>query len=239
MGFSQTIFTAAEYIGVIAAAISGAMVALEHALDLFGVVFVSILTALGGGCLRDVLLGYIPPRMFDNYRYLLLATLVAIAVFVLAAVLQHQAAPHWQKLRPLTDRVITISDAIGLGIFTVNGIQAAIDVNYGDHAFLCVFLGLTTGIGGGILRDVLTSSTPTVLRKHIYAVASIIGGIVYYGLLRANCPTPPAAAIGIGLIVLIRLLAAHFRWNFPRLRTPMILHSSESPEPSHTPKDSH
>jgi len=112
------------------------------------------------------------------------------------------------------EKVMNIFDAIGLGAFTVVGIDTAVLSGYGDYHFLIIFLGVITGVGGGILRDIMAGQTPYVLRKHIYACASIVGAVLYAWLLN-YIDGNIAMLIGACSVVLIRLMATHFCWNLP------------------------
>ena len=200
-----------ELIGTIAFSISGAMLAIERNLDLFGVVFLGAVTAIGGGIIRDLLLGQIPPQAFLNYIYMLFAVVTALVVFVIA----HWRARQGKSIAFINDTVLNIFDAAGLGIFSVIGVQNTISAGFGDNAFFCVFLGLTTGVGGGMLRDVLSRSTPAVLRKHIYALASLAGALCYY-LLQIYAPAV-SILVSTLLVVVLRVLASHYRWTLPRI----------------------
>lgn len=200
-----------ELIGTIAFSISGAMLAIERNLDLFGVVFLGAVTAIGGGIIRDLLLGQIPPQAFLNYIYMLFAVVTALVVFVIA----HWRARQGKSIAFINDTVLNIFDAAGLGIFSVIGVQNTINAGFGDNAFFCVFLGLTTGVGGGMLRDVLSRSTPAVLRKHIYALASLAGALCYY-LLQIYVPAV-SILVSTLLVVVLRVLASHYRWTLPRI----------------------
>ena len=200
-----------ELAGTIAFSISGAMLAIERNLDLFGVVFLGAVTAIGGGIIRDILLGQVPPQAFVNYIYLLLAVITALAVFILS----YSRSRRGRSIQFMNDTVLNIFDAAGLGIFSVIGVQNTINAGFGDNAFFCVFLGLTTGVGGGMLRDVLSRSTPAVLRKHIYALASLAGALCYY-LLHIYAPGL-AIFLSTLLVVVLRVLASHYRWTLPRI----------------------
>ena len=134
-----------ELVGTVAFSISGAMLAIERNLDLFGVVFLGAITAIGGGIVRDLLLGQIPPQAFLNYVYLLFAVLTALVVFVIA----RWRASQGKSIQFMNDTVLNIFDAAGLGIFSVIGVQNTIDAGFGSNAFFCVFLGMTTGVGAG------------------------------------------------------------------------------------------
>lgn len=208
------LFTAVEFVGTIAFAVSGAMLAVQKRLDVFGVLFLGVVTALGGGTIRDLLLGLTPPRMFNHVEYVLVALISALSVFLVIR-LTHG---HGLWSGTAMDTLLTFSDALGLGIFAVVGTQAGIDAGYADNPFLCVFLGMLTGVGGGVLRDMMCADIPFVLRKHIYAVAAIVGGSVYYLLFRLGMSINISALLGMGSTVLLRLLAWHYRWNLPKAR---------------------
>ena len=208
---ADLLFFITELIGTVAFAISGAMIAIERKLDLFGVLFLGATTAIGGGIVRDLLLGQIPPRAFLNYVYMLTAVISAAVIFLLSYLNTTVDNP-----RPLlNDGLLNFFDAAGLGIFSVIGVQHTINAGFGDNVFFCVFLGMLTGVGGGMLRDVMSQTTPAVLRKHIYALASIAGALCYYYLH----PYHDGLAILVTtvLVIVIRLLASHYKWTLPRV----------------------
>lgn len=203
----------AELIGTAAFALSGALLAIQKKLDLFGVLFLSVVTALGGGTIRDVLLGRIPPRMFYSGQYVLLSVAVALVIF-LAARWSHGRITRFNVW---AERAFNLCDAVGLGIFAVIGTQAASRVGYADNIFLCVVMGMTTGVGGGVLRDMMCGDIPVVLRKHIYALAAIAGSLVYDLPVRLRLLSVYSATLlGIAVTVALRLLARHYRWNLPQ-----------------------
>lgn len=173
----------AEIMGTVAFAISGAMLAIERKMDLFGIVFLGIVTAAGGGFIRDMTLGIVPPAMFSSPMVLPLAILSSLAVCALVAWLYKGADEelHGERFQ----WILNFTDAIGLGLFTVAGANTAIDSGYGDYHAFVIFLGMLTGVGGGMFRDVLAGIMPAVLRKHVYACASLVGAICYLGLLCA------------------------------------------------------
>lgn len=208
----DTLFFLTELIGTVAFSISGAMLAIERELDLFGVIFLGAVTAIGGGIVRDLLLGQIPPQAFQNYVYLLLAVAAALLVFAVSHVQNKKGLP----IKFMNDTVLNVFDAAGLGIFSVIGVQNTVRAGFGDNAFFCIFLGMTTGVGGGMLRDVLSRATPAVLRKHIYAIASIIGAICFYYLKFIS--ETGAIFVSVILVIILRVLASHYQWTLPRIQ---------------------
>jgi uncharacterized membrane protein YeiH len=200
-----------EMIGTVAFAVSGAMTGLKKRMDIFGVAILGLTTAVGGGVLRDLILGITPPKTFQNPIYALIAIATAIVLFI----------PPVHRLLigrlPRFEQVLAVMDALGLGIFTVVGIRNAFDVSNGFSGFLLIFVGVVTGVGGGIMRDVLAGDTPYIFVKHIYAVASIIGAVVCVILWRF-VDSVWAMLAGTVIIVVIRVLSVHFRWNLPRAR---------------------
>ena len=202
-----------ELIGTVAFAVSGSVAAITKHLDIFGVFFCGIITALGGGIIRDVLLGCFPPAMFSNYIYLIFAVATSLITFLIAKRLR----TSFEDNIKIIDRVNNIFDAVGLGVFTVVGINAAIKAGYEANGFFAVFLGATTGCGGGILRDIIIREIPSVFTKRVYAVASLAGGTLYYILLVVlNVHTAIAVILSMALIFILRLLASVFRWDLPK-----------------------
>ncbi len=209
----QTVILITELVGAVAFAFSGAMVGIEKRMDVFGVWLLAITTAVGGGMLRDLLLGNVPPVMFRNPLYVAVATATALLVF-LVAYLGRVPFRNRAMIRALYWKAISAFDAIGLGMFTVIGVNTAIQGGHGDNGFLLVFVGVVTGVGGGILRDVLAGVTPVVLYKRVYASASILGALVYV-LLWRRMQGFVAMITAAAVIILIRFLAARYRWNLP------------------------
>lgn len=201
-----------ELIGAAAFAVSGAMVAIEKRADIFGVLFLAVTTALGGGVIRDVLIGRIPPVMFVSYWYLLISVAAALAVFIDAYLRSEKYKLHLDKL----DAVNNIFDAIGLAVFTVSGMNAAMPVS--DNIILVLFVGMCTGVGGGMLRDVMTNTMPKVLRKRVYAVASLLGGGLYYAMYALGANQLVSIGCGMLLIFALRLFATIYKWNLPSVK---------------------
>lgn len=214
MEIEQIIYFIVEILGTIAFATSGAMVAINKRVDIFGVLVLSSVTALGGGCIRDILIGTLPPRMFSDYRYVTVAVAVALVVFIVAYIFREL----YQKSQKIVDSVNNIFDAAGLGIFTVTGVQVAIESGFEMNSILAVCLGVITGIGGGILRDVMLREIPFVLKKRIYALASIAGGIVYYNMYLAEVGKTLSIVVAVGVTFAIRILATIFKLDLPKVR---------------------
>lgn len=204
---------ALEIIGAAAFAVSGAMAALEHDADIFGVIFLAVVTALGGGVIRDLLLGLTPPKMFVSYVYLAVAALAALVVFADAYIRREKYRKHRDKL----DSINNMFDAVGLAVFTVSGMNTAMQQS--DNVLLILVLGMSTGVGGGMLRDMMINKMPKVLRKRVYAVASLLGGGVYYGLFAIGVHETIAAVSGMALIIVLRVLATVYKWNLPAIRS--------------------
>lgn len=200
-----------ELIGVAASAVSGAMVAIDKKADVFGVLFLAVITALGGGVLRDMMLGHLPPRMFTSFIYIALALACALAVFLDAYMRREKYRAQIVRM----DAVVNVFDAAGLAAFTVIGMDMAIADCGMSNPLLVIVLGMTTGIGGGMMRDVLTNSMPKVLRKRVYAIASLAGALAYYLLLRLGVGNIVGAFAGMLLIFALRMLATKYKWNMP------------------------
>lgn len=207
----ETFILILELAGTMAFAASGAMTALKKGMDLFGVCILGLTTAVGGGVIRDVILGNTPPATFLNPIYASVALVTSLVLFLPR--IRHLLM--WDQR--LYDLSMLILDSLGLGIFTVVGIRIAWRSTAEPTLFLLVFVGVVTGVGGGVLRDVMAGDTPYIFVKHIYACASLAGALVCAGLWR---PAGEVAAIlaGAGIVVLIRFLSAHYRWNLPRAR---------------------
>ncbi|MBQ8174735.1 MAG: trimeric intracellular cation channel family protein [Clostridia bacterium] len=205
------ILTTLEIIGILAAALSGAMLAIDKKMDLFGVVIIGMVTGLGGGVMRDVTLGYIP-RSFSNPSYLIAAVVPPLVMFLVALLLQQR----YVREEALIDRINNIFDALGLGAFAVGGAVVARAVGYDGHFVVVVFSGVITAVGGGVLRDVLLREIPSILKKHVYAIAALAGTVVYYLFLHFGAGEVLSAVAGVLLVFILRILATIFRWNFPK-----------------------
>ena len=203
----DTVLLVLEIIGTAAFAVSGAFAGVRRDMDVFGVVILGLTTAVGGGVIRDLILGLTPPRTFQHPVYALLAIAVSVLVFLIAR-------RGWtEKSSGLYARVMLVMDSLGLGAFTVSAIGTAVGTGEDYGAFLLIFTGVVTGVGGGVLRDVLAGETPYIFRKHVYASASLLGAALCVALMPLG--ETAALALGMAATVVIRLLAAAFRWNLP------------------------
>ena len=200
-----------QLIGTVAFAVSGAMTAMRKGMDVLGVVVLGLITAVGGGVLRDVMLGRTPPAIFSDPLTATLAVATSVLVFI----------PAVRHLLLRTPRIYEVTlrwaDSLGLGIFTVLGAQVACTALGHADWFTIAFFGTVTGVGGGVIRDVLAGDLPYIFRKHIYALASLVGALTWAAAHRLWNDTA-AMLIGGSLVVVIRLLAAHFRWSLPKAK---------------------
>ncbi|MBS5522685.1 MAG: TRIC cation channel family protein [Clostridiales bacterium] len=213
MSYSSLAVYIIEMIGTVAFASSGAMIAIRKNMDIFGINVLAVTTALGGGLIRDLVLGINPPNMFRNSSYALAAIVTACLLFGLFRLRQELLESRFVEMY---EKWMNVMDAIGLGAFTVIGINTALGVGY-DSIFLLIFVGVITGIGGGMIRDVMAGNMPFVFVKHVYACASIAGAILCL-ILRSFIGNSASMIIAAVLVVVIRLLAAHYRWNLPRVQ---------------------
>lgn len=211
MDLTEMIVLGLELIGTIAFAFSGVTVAIRRKMDIFGVLVLGTTAAVGGGVIRDVILGITPPTMFRNPIYV---TTAAVTSLILFAIVYFKSNVWDSQYMLFSVQILNICDSIGLGVFTVVGVNTAIGAGYRFNEFLLIFVGTLTGVGGGILRDLLAGIMPTVLQKRIYASASIAGALCYT-LLQRYIDDSAALLIAALTIFLIRYLAAKYRWNLP------------------------
>lgn len=192
-----------EIIGTIAFAVSGAVVGIRKKMDILGVVTLGIITAVGGGILRDIIIGVVPPTAFRDPIYALIAIATGIIAFL----------PFIRKRINLDHFIWILADSIGLGAFTMIGVSTGAAT---DNLFLQVFLGVLTGVGGGVIRDICSGDIPMIFVRHFYACPCIIGAVACAVLNRYD----PVLAIvsGFAIILILRLLAAKFRWHLPKAK---------------------
>lgn len=212
MEYQDTLIFILEIIGTIAFAASGAMVGVKQKMDVLGVCVLGVITAVGGGMTRDVILGFCPPSVFRNPIYALVATVTSCVVFFmlffkksLVRILHTTAY----------EKAMLVMDSLGLGIFTVVGVNTGLKLGH-ESVFLLVFLGTITGVGGGLLRDVMAGVPPYIFVRHVYACASILGALICVWMQKPFGNTA-AMLVGAIVVVLIRYLAAHYHWNLPKV----------------------
>jgi uncharacterized membrane protein YeiH len=208
----MNVFFIVEIIGTAAFACSGGMVAIRKGLDLLGIVVLGVTTAVGGGMIRDLLIGNCPPTLFIKPVYVTVAAATAVILFLM---IKGSKATIKILESEQYETVLNLMDAVGLGAFTVVGVDTAISAGLGEYRFLMVFLGVITGVGGGLLRDMMVGVTPAVLKKHIYACASIAGALCYIWLIPV-AGNNIAMALSAIIVITIRVLARKFRWNLPK-----------------------
>lgn len=202
-----------ETLGTIAFAVSGAIEAMKKQMDLLGVIVLGMVTAIGGGVIRDIVTGEIPPIAFQNPTQAKVAIVVSVVVFFLAMFLtRHDILTNvsW------ANAVLFISDAMGLAAFTILGIRFVQERIGNDNFALLLFVGVITGVGGGLLRDIFAGNVPYIFRKHIYATASIFGALMYLWLDKILSELW-AVFFSMVCIIVVRILASHFKWNLPRV----------------------
>lgn len=198
---TSTFVTLLDFIGTFAFAISGALVAVRHRLDLFGVLVLSFAAATAGGIMRDVLLGATPPASLVDWRYLAVSVLAGLLTFFRHADVERMRNP------------VQLFDAVGLGLFAVLGAGKALTAGLGPVG--AVMLGVLTGVGGGIARDVLVAQIPHVLRRELYAVAALAGAMIVVAGDALDLPAAPVAVAGALLCFGLRWAAIRRGWRLP------------------------
>ena len=202
------ILTWVEYLGTIAFAVSGAIVGIKKHMDIFGIVILGLVTACGGGLIRDVVLNVMPAAVFRNPIFAAIAIVTSLVVFL------PPIRKHVLQNNRIQELALFWADTLGLAAFTITGLRTAITVYPGGSAFFFCFLAVITACGGGLLRDVMAQEMPAIFVKKIYAVASLAGALLSKFLWHVS---PLLAFIsGAVLVILIRFLAMHYRWNLPR-----------------------
>lgn len=195
---------AIDWIGTLAFAFSGGLAGVRKRLDLFGVLFLSFVAAVAGGVLRDVLIGAVPPEAIARVHYFVIAIGGGLITF------------FWYPRIVSAERLIVLCDAVGLGLFAALGAEKA--VLHGINPLMAAILGMLTGIGGGMTRDILAGEIPLVLRAEIYAVAALAAGaIVSFGHW-AGLPAPALLPAGAACCILLRLIAIRRGWRAPVAR---------------------
>lgn len=196
-------FNVIDILGTIAFAISGVLVAMNKRMDLFGVIIIAFVTAVGGGTLRDVLIGQTPVAWMTDitYTYLILGASIFAIIFK-------------NKLNYLRTSLF-LFDTIGIGLYTLVGLEKGLSA--GLHPVICVFLGTMTASFGGVIRDILCNEIPVIFRKEIYATACILGGASYFLLKQLPIPDHWVFVLAGSIVITIRLLAVKFKISLPNI----------------------
>jgi uncharacterized membrane protein YeiH len=198
---AETFVLALDLFGTFVFALSGAMAGVRHRLDLFGVLVLSFAAATAGGIIRDLLIGAVPPAAFADWRYIVVPVVAGLATF------------WWHPMLRRLQSPVLVFDAAGLGLFAVSGALKALA--FGLNPVAAVLLGMLTGIGGGMVRDLLVTEVPTVLHAEVYAVAALAGAAVAVGGHLLPLPSAPAAIVGAALCFGLRLGAIRRGWELP------------------------
>jgi uncharacterized membrane protein YeiH len=188
-------------IGTLVFAMSGAARGVQRSMDLFGILVLAFVTAVSGGITRDILIGAVPPESIASWHSLALAVLGGLLVF------------RFSRLFDRLQHPVLLFDAIGLGLFAVTGTQKALD--YGLNWPMAAILGMVSGIGGGMVRDVLTAQVPSVLRSDLYAVAALAGALVVVAGDAVHLPLAVVGWAGVAICVFLRLMALYRGWRLP------------------------
>jgi uncharacterized membrane protein YeiH len=191
-----------DILGTFAFAVAGAFSAMERKLDPFGILIIAFATAIGGGTIRDVLVGNLPVSWLQNDTTILVIFLSAIVTMLFGSYLKQ------------LNTALFLFDALGLGLFTIIGLEIALDKGF--RPGLCVALGTISACFGGVLRDVLLNKVPLIFQKEIYALACIIGGTIYYFMRQSILNEDLSKVVCILLIFMIRVIAFRFKLSLPR-----------------------
>jgi len=214
----DSFITVMNILGSISFALSGVSLAIRKKMDIFGVMILAVVTATGGGVLRDIIIGRFPPAAFTDPIYVLFSAVVSLIAFTIIYIIKLHKRIIPAKFMSTFNLANFWFDTLGLAAFTVGGVHAGLATEESDNLFLLIFLGVITGVGGGLLRDLFAMEMPYIFVKHIYAVAAIIGAIVM-GVLVLYTPFQTMGMIaGFVIIVCIRVLAYHFQWNLPKIK---------------------
>ena len=200
-----------EIIGTVSFAVSGAFTAIQKEMDIFGVTILGLTTAVGGGIIRDLILGINPPATFQNPVYAIVAVVSSLAVFTLIYLHKFDTRSHLYEL------IMLVTDTIGLGTFTVVGINVAYSKHMEYSVVLITFVGVITGVGGGVMRDLFAGNRPYIFVKHVYACASLMGAVACQ-IATAVFSETVGMIVGIVVVMTLRFMSAHFRWNLPKIK---------------------
>lgn len=201
----MTALYALDLLGTLVFAISGTLSAANKKLDLFGAYFTGFITAIGGGTLRDVILGNFPIGWISDLNYLIVISTGVALTFLFKM--------HIMKLK----RTLFLFDTIGIGVFTIIGIEKSLEL--GIHPFLSIIMGLFSAVMGGVIRDTLCNDIPLIFRKEIYATACLVGGIVFIILNHFGIDSALNQFLTISIIIIIRIICIRFKLSLPVLKS--------------------
>ncbi|MBQ5900269.1 MAG: trimeric intracellular cation channel family protein [Clostridia bacterium] len=201
-----------EIIGTVAFAISGAVKGIKRGMDLFGVAILGLVTGVGGGVIRDTVLGNTPATAFKSPLFAIIALSCAVLTFIIIGLVGKRVTT---EIKNYERNILFLADTIGLAVFTMTGARIA-EESSAKNITATIFIGVITAVGGGILRDVFCTEVPDVFKKHVYAVASAAGALIFL-IVGRFLPEWIAVVCGFFTIVLLRFLAAHYRWNLPKV----------------------
>ena len=199
-----------DIIGTIAFAISGALLGIQRRMDIFGILILALVTAIGGGIVRDVMVGRIPPTSLQTGLYISITLITVGIIFIM----YRYGWNRYIEGKGAT-KVYLTADALGLASFTVTGATIGITVDPGNLV-LTVVLGVITAVGGGIIRDILAHRTPSVLKEEVYALPALLGSIIYYVVCGIGHQIMASYATFL-IVFIIRMVALEYHWNLPRI----------------------
>ncbi len=197
------LFTIVDILGTVAFAVSGVLVAMDKRLDLFGVLIIAFVTAIGGGTLRDLLIGNTPVTWMQDLTYVILIPIVVVLTILFSKQLKYLRTS------------LFLFDTIGIGFFTLIGIEKGLEAELSP--IMCIALGTMTASFGGVLRDILCNEIPVIFRKEIYATACILGGVLYFALTRMGVTEAYAYLSAILFVIALRILAVRFNIRLPNI----------------------
>lgn len=227
-----------ECISIASFGVSGALTAIKKQMDPFGVIIVACTTSVGGGIIRDCILGVHPPLSFNRPAYALFAAFFGVVTFLIE---YRRAKKHTGQQAfsgKILDRIMFWLDTVGLGIYTVVGVSVGFNMGHtaGEDWLILCFAGVITGVGGGVLRDVLTQNPPYIFVKHFYASPCVVGSVVCL-LLWEPLGEVASMLIGTAIIIFLRWLAAKYRWNLPHVPAELYTKPGESVPVSHLKRE--
>lgn len=206
------LWTFFEIAGTIAFAISGALVGISRRMDMFGILVLALSTAIGGGIIRDILVGNIPPNSFKTSVYIVLTAIITLIIFI---IYRNQRLRY--NSRRKFRKIYLLADTLGLASFTVTGTTIGFNA-YPEYPLFAITLGLITAVGGGIIRDVLAQRIPSVLQEEIYALPSIIGGAIFYFVASLSSDYwYLASPIAFFAVFILRTVGIYYHLSLPKV----------------------